>query len=170
MNNQILSAILLTALAAGPAAGQTLGKPAGVLNDLFDHGTPVEFGRTFEVREVRGIFSGEAKDTPRPTTFDDQKEALTLFVKLNSARILAVPGVAGVDVGIDCPVTEPHVHIRPHTPAVVIRLDGRVPDRLVYENLMKEVPEMGRVIYRLDKRQLVTPAISEVRCWLPEGC
>ncbi|MFC1680064.1 hypothetical protein ACFL2T_07640 [Elusimicrobiota bacterium] len=176
MKNQISIAMLVVAVSFSQAHAQNLMKSSGLLNDLFDSGTPVKmqpFSGSVEapkLLETHVMGETHAVSETRGGTFAEQQKLFQLFVHTFAGRMLETPGVMGVFVGLDCPVKEPHTHIRPHMPAVVVRLDGTLHERLVYQHLVRAVPQLNQVVYRLSNTPEEEPRIDEVRCWLLEGC
>jgi hypothetical protein len=75
---------------------------------------------------------------------------LKAFLEEHGAAILAVSGVGGVVVGVDCPVKEPHVHIRPHAPCLVITLAAGASEARVRDEVLRRVPALRLAPHRFE--------------------
>lgn len=109
-------------------------------------------------------------DAPAKPKDGFTSEWLWAYAQRYWTSVLAVPGVQGLSVGVDCPIEEDHNHVLPHKPALVIVLDGKLPEPLVRESLLKSVPGLSEVPFRFasapeqapreNKKSRVTPAVS----------
>lgn len=171
MRRILTTTLILSSFGLTPAHAQF--QRVGSLNNLFDQCTPVKlemFSRDNEVPPVRKPSAVQAPKSESQASEDPVREKLREFRAKHGGRILKVKGVVGVYVGDDCGVREPHVHILPHKPALVIRVKESSA-KAVRQNLLQQVPELSGVVYRIEEvGPDAQPEPGELRCWLFEGC
>jgi len=170
MKRILTTILILSSISLTPAYAQF--RRAGTLNSLFDQGTSVKLELFSKDDAIPVVEKSSAVQAPKsaPQPADEARESLRQFRTNYGARMLKVKGVVGIYVGEDCGVKEPHVHILPHKPALVIRVKESSA-KAVRQNLLQQVPELSGIIYRIEEVTPDTqPEPDELRCWLFEGC
>ena len=153
------------------AVAQPLAERTGNLDNLFDSGKAAKmemFAMDQDIPKMPDTVAVETPAQPAVEPRPDARQALVDFQRQYGSRLLQVPGVLGVTVGVDCAVKFPHVHFRGHMPALVIKLNGKVPAAQVRADALVRVPELSRVKFRMELGDTRTAEPEELRNWLLE--